>query len=84
MATINKRGDKYRVRYDVYENGVRKQRNKTFTKAKDAKAFAAEVEHELQAGTYTNAGKLTVEASVEARLWGYIGRTLILRKRKFR
>ncbi len=27
MATISKRGDKYRVRFDVYENGQRKQRN---------------------------------------------------------
>lgn len=60
MATISKRGNKYRVRYDVYENGVRKQRNKSFSKSKDAKAFAAEVEHELQAGTYANAGKMTL------------------------
>ena len=37
MATIKKRGDKYRVRYDVYENGTRKQRNKSFSRAKEAK-----------------------------------------------
>jgi len=65
MATISKLGDKYRVRYDVYENGQRKQRNKSFDKAKDAKAFAAEVEHELQTGTYANAGKITVEAYLD-------------------
>ena len=65
MATISKRGDKYRVRYDAYENGQRKQRNKSFNKAKDAKAFAAEVEHELQTGTYANAGKITVEAYLD-------------------
>ncbi len=61
MATINKRGDKYRVRYDVYENGIRKQRNKSFSRAKEAKAFASEIEHEIQTGTYANAGKLSLE-----------------------
>lgn len=60
MATIDRRDDKYRVRYSVYENGQRKQRNKTFDKARDAKAFAAEIEHAIQTGSYSYSGKLTL------------------------
>ena len=60
MATIEKRGDSYRVRYQVYENGLRVQKNKSFKRSKDAHAFATEVECNIQAGLFADAGKMTL------------------------
>lgn len=59
MATIEKRGDKYRVRYAVYEDGKRIQRNKSFAKSKDAKDFAAKVQHKINTGNYAYARGVT-------------------------
>lgn len=53
MATVDKRGKKYRVRYAVYENGKRIQRNKSFSTAREAKEYAAKVEHEIDTGQYS-------------------------------
>jgi integrase len=53
MAWIEKRGKGYRVKYGVYENGVRIQRSKSFSTAKEAKEFASKVEYELDTGQYS-------------------------------
>jgi len=53
MAWIEKRGKGYRVKYGVYENGVRIQRSKSFPTAKEAKEFASKVEYELDTGQYS-------------------------------
>ena len=53
MATVDKRGRKYRVRYAVYENGKRIQRNKSFSTARESKEYAAKVEHEIDTGQYS-------------------------------
>lgn len=52
-AWIEKRGKGYRVKYGVYENGVRIQRSKSFSTAKEAKEFASKVEYELDTGQYS-------------------------------
>lgn len=61
MATIKKSNDKYVVRYDVYENGQRKQRKRTFDRARDAKAFAATVQAAVINGKYAESKGITVE-----------------------
>ena len=53
MAWIEKRGKGYRVKYGVYENGVRIQRSKSFPSAKEAKEFASKVEYEIDTGQYS-------------------------------
>ena len=52
MATVDKRGKRYRVRYAIYENGKRIQRNKSFPTAREAKEFAAKVEYDIDTGQY--------------------------------
>lgn len=48
------------VRYDVYENGKRKQKRKTFKTSKDASAFRSKVETAINTGMYADARGLTV------------------------
>ncbi|MDQ2696637.1 MAG: site-specific integrase, partial [Pseudomonadota bacterium] len=65
MATIQKRGDKYRVR-------VRKQGQgtvcKTFNLKKDAEAWARKVESEMERGLYLDiqeAQRVTVAEAID-------------------
>ena len=51
---------RYRVRYDYYKNGERKQRTQTFKKSSDANAFMAKVEHSINTGMYADARGFTV------------------------
>ena len=53
MAWIEKRKEKYRVRYYVYENGERLQRSQSFTTAKEAREFASKVEYQIDTGQYS-------------------------------
>ena len=71
MATIDKRGNMFRVRYDVYENGKRMQRNKSFPSSREAKEFAAKVEHEIDTGLYSYARKVTLAAVLKEWLEVY-------------
>ncbi len=63
MASIHsyeKQGkEHYYVMYDVYVNGKRNQKKKKgFAKMKDAKAFKAKVENEINEGTYIDPSKM--------------------------
>ena len=71
MATIDKRGNMFRVRYDVYENGKRIQRNKSFPSSRETKEFAAKVEHEIDTGLYSYARKVTLAAVLKEWLEVY-------------
>jgi len=61
MAWIEKRGNGYRVKYGVYENGIRIQRSKSFPTAKEAKEFASKVEYQLDTGQYSYTRGRTLE-----------------------
>ena len=65
MATIEKYktdsgAARWAVRYDVYENGKRKQKKRAFKTSKEASAFRAKVEHAIHTGMYADARGLTV------------------------
>lgn len=51
---------RWRVRYDVYENGKRVQKKKSFDSAKAAKAYSADVAHSINVGLYADSRGLTV------------------------
>ena len=51
---------RYRVRYDYYANGERKQRARTFKSSKGANAFLVKVEHSINTGMYADACGFTV------------------------
>ena len=63
--------NRFRVRYDVYENGKRIQRNKSFPSSREAKEFAAKVEHEIDTGLYSYARKVTLAAVLKEWLEVY-------------
>ena len=72
MATIEKRktrsgATRWMVRYDVYENGERKQKKRTFKSAKEASTFRAKTENAINTGMYADAKGLTVGAYLD--LW---------------
>lgn len=48
------------VRYDVYENGIRKQRKRSFKTAKEANAFRSKIENDINHGLYTDSRGFTV------------------------
>lgn len=63
---ITKSGEyRWKVRYDVYENGTRRQKTKTFATSKAAKAYQAEVEHSINTGMYADARGLTLGAYLD-------------------
>ena len=51
---------RYQVRFDVYTNGQREQKKKSFKTSKDASAFRSKVEHAINTGMYADARGLTV------------------------
>lgn len=65
MASIEKYktdsgAPRWLVRYDVYVNGQREQKKKSFKTSKDANAFRSKVEHAINTGMYADARGLTV------------------------
>jgi len=60
MATIKKTDSGYMVRWQWYENGKRRGSKRMFHKAAAAKAFKAEVENQINKGTFANAKGLTL------------------------
>lgn len=65
MATIERYktdngAARWAVRYDVYENGKRKQKKRAFRTAKEANAYRAKVENAINTGMYADARGLTV------------------------
>ncbi len=65
MASIEKYktdggAPRWRVRYDVYINGERQQKKRSFRTAADAKAFGAKTEAAILSGMYADARGLTV------------------------
>lgn len=61
MATIEKRNNKYTVRYSVYdETGKRRQKRKTFNSSTAAKKFKIEIEKQLLDNTYIEETKDTL------------------------
>jgi len=60
MASIEKRGGKYVVRWLIYQNGKRGDRQRTFDYFRDANKFKAEVEADSAAGRQCEYSKRTL------------------------
>lgn len=65
MATINKRGSSWQVRYDAGNDpitGKRIQKSKTFKRKKDAENFLIDIQKALKDNTYVEENKITTGA----------------------
>lgn len=62
MASIEKRDGKYVVRWLIYQNGKRGDRQRTFTMLRDANKFKAEIEADSAAGRQCEYSKVTLAA----------------------
>jgi len=59
MAWLEKRGNKYKVYWDVSTPDDRKRRVQAFDTPEEAKQFKKKVEYELSIGTYIDVSKMT-------------------------
>lgn len=64
MASIQKRGDSWQLRWREGNHRGAKMRSKTFARKADAERYATEIQHTMRTGTYVSpdAGRITVGA----------------------